>query len=322
MENKLTLIKIKRKLMQSVIGRLVIKIYHHFIAIPLSKIYAFKFYFLRNKFKDINFYSFEETFEMLENENKSLCRYGDGEISWIYKDSKGYFGQENSEELSNRLREIINSDDERVLIGIPDFFGPMAQYNRKRITSRNVHLAKYYKRWMALIEEERIYADALITRVHHGRIDGKSGYIFNLWKNIWNNKNVIVIEGEKTRFGVGNDLLDNSLGVKRIIAPAENAFSSYDDIWNITKKYISPNVLFLIALGPTATVLSFDIGINGGQAIDIGHLDIEYEWYLSGATKKKPILGKYVNEVGGIFQSELPNEVLKKYDSEIIEKLT
>ncbi|SDK40463.1 GT-D fold domain-containing glycosyltransferase [Alkalibacterium thalassium] len=321
MNNRHMLIKIKRKLMQSVAGRSIIRIYHYVIAVPLAKMYELKYHILKNKFKDINFYSIEETFGILENERKSLCRYGDGEISWIYKDSKGYFGQENSEELSNRLREILNVEDQRVLIGIPDFFGPMLQYSRKRVSSRNVHLSKYYKRWMELIEENRIYADALITRVHHGRIDGKSEYIFNLWKKVWDNKKVIIIEGEKTRFGVGNNLLDNSFEVIRIIAPAENAFSKYEDIWNISKKYINPNVLFLIALGPTATVLSYDIGVNGGQAIDIGHLDIEYEWYLSGARKKMPIYGKYVNEAGGIFQSELPREVLEKYESEIVEKV-
>lgn len=322
MNKKLVLIKIKQKLLRSTTGRFTIKIYHYLIAIPIAKLYSLKFYLIKKSFKEINFYSFEKTIELLTNGKKSLCRYGDGEISWIYMDSNGYFGQENSKELSNRLRDILISDDESLLIGIPNFFGSMEQYSKRRIVSRNVHLGKYYKKWMALIKENKFYADALITRVYNGRIDGKSEYIFNLWKNVWKDKEIIIIEGEKTRFGVGNDLMENALDVKRIIAPAENAFSCYDKICDSAKKYIRLNVLFIIALGPTATVLAYDIAKLGGQAIDIGHLDVEYEWYLLGSPKKKAILGKYVNEAGGIFQNEFSDDILKKYSSEIIEDLT
>ena len=52
------------------------------------------------------------------------------------------------------------------------------------------------------------------------------------------------------------------------------------------------NKLILIALGPTATVLSYDLNKLGYQAIDIGHADIEYEWYLRKAKKKIPIKNK------------------------------
>ena len=39
-----------------------------------------------------------------------------------------------------------------------------------------------------------------------------------------------------------------------------------------------------------------DLGNLGYQAIDIGHIDIEYEWYKKGAKKKVAIRGKAVNE--------------------------
>ena len=60
---------------------------------------------------------------------------------------------------------------------------------------------------------------------------------------------------------------------------------------------INKTILILIALGPTATVLSYDLNRLGYQAIDIGHIDIEYEWFLKNATKKIKIKNKYVNEV-------------------------
>lgn len=53
----------------------------------------------------------------------------------------------------------------------------------------------------------------------------------------------------------------------------------------------------MIALGPTATVLSYDLYKLGYHVIDIGHADIEYEWFLRKATKKIYIENKWVNEV-------------------------
>ncbi|WP_430508185.1 GT-D fold domain-containing glycosyltransferase [Rossellomorea marisflavi] len=313
-----TLIRIKQKLSKTSSGRFAIIIYHHLIAKPLAKIYSYKYYFIKNKIKNIEFYSYEETFFMLENKKKSLCRFGDGEISWIYKDSKGYFNQDNSQELSDRLHEIILSQDDQILIGIPNFFGSLDHYSKKRKQSRNTHLAKYYKRWMGLVDDQRMYTDALISRVYHGLKDNKSKYMFEEWKKIWDGKSIVIVEGNQTRFGVGNDLLGNAKNVKRIIAPAENAFNKYDEILKASKEVLTKDVLFILSLGPTATVLAYDIGKNGGQAIDIGHLDIEYEWYLAAATKKTPVIGKYVNEAGGSSNVEMTREVLNKYRSEIV----
>lgn len=67
---------------------------------------------------------------------------------------------------------------------------------------------------------------------------------------------------------------------------------------NTVKKYDKLK-LILIALGPTATVLAYDLSICGYQAVDIGHIDIEYEWFLQKATEKLPVKNKYIGEVNG-----------------------
>ena len=37
--------------------------------------------------------------------------------------------------------------------------------------------------------------------------------------------------------------------------------------------------LFILALGPMATVLAYDLARLGYRALDLGHIDIEYEWF-------------------------------------------
>lgn len=57
-------------------------------------------------------------------------------------------------------------------------------------------------------------------------------------------------------------------------------------------------MIILLAIGPTATVLSYDLADNGLQVIDIVHLDVEYQWYLMQAKKKMPLENRTtVNEV-------------------------
>ena len=117
---------------------------------------------------------------------------------------------------------------------------------------------------------------------------------------IYNYIIIIIIEGDKTRMGLGNDLFNNTKSIKRIICPAVNAFNLYDKIISYVKKLnIDKKNLILISLGPTATVLAYDIFKLGYQVIDLGHLDLQYEYYLRKAKKNIKIPNKYNNEVFG-----------------------
>ena len=104
--------------------------------------------------------------------------------------------------------------------------------------------------------------------------------------------------------------------IRRILAPNTNAFDHYDAIMKIVQKYSPNEYLILLALGPTATVMAYNLAQKGYQAIDIGHIDIEYEWYRMGASHKVPIPSKYVNEAdAGVGVGDIHDE---KYKKEII----
>ena len=70
--------------------------------------------------------------------------------------------------------------------------------------------------------------------------------------------------------------------------------------------------IILIALGPTATVLAYEFCKNGYQALDIGHMDVEYEWYLLKAKRKIDLQYKSVNEVSGVKEKEILDKNLEK----------
>jgi len=62
--------------------------------------------------------------------------------------------------------------------------------------------------------------------------------------------------------GIGNDLFDGVSSLQRLICPSKNAFSHYTEILEKAKK-LGKDKLVLIALGPTATVLSYDLARAG-----------------------------------------------------------
>lgn len=240
----------------------------------------------------------DETLDEIINNNKSIARFGDGEIRLINNENISF--QQPNEELSKRLREILNSDDENILIGLPDVFS-FKDIN-KSVRQRKL----FYKKEIVLkydsykvIKNDKKYYNANISRPYLEYKDkSNTESIFNKLKTIWNNKDIIIVEGEGSRLGIGNDLFDNVKSISRILCPVRDAFDKYDVILNKCKEF-SKDKLFIIALGPTATVLAYDLAKEGFQALDMGHVDIEYEWFKMGVTEKVKVNGKFTNEVKG-----------------------
>ena len=101
-----------------------------------------------------------------------------------------------------------------------------------------------------------------------------------------------------------------------------NGFSHYDDMLKAITTHVEPkdDKLILLSYGPTATILAYDLAKLGYQAVDIGHLDIEYEWYQRGDVNGGVVKGKYTNEaMGGNNVEECADE---KYFSQIICDIT
>ena len=221
--------------------------------------------------------------------------------------------------MAKKLIQVLNSHERNLLIGIN------APYQKKDFKSLKKHVLRYYHNYFQkykfklakIINKQNLYYSALISRFYIDKKNNKGikNFIKKL-KKVWEKKDILIIEGEGSRLGIGNDLFDNIKSIERIICPSENSFNVYDKIINQTLK-VNKNKLILIALGPTATVLAYDLYKLGYQAIDIGHVDIEYEWYIRKAKKKIKIENKYVNEVRN-GRKKITKIKDKKYYSQII----
>ena len=264
-------------------------------------------------FKSIRIMTIEQTLQEIINNKKSIARYGDGEFRIIFGKSIKF--QRFNQTLKEKLLNVLNSNFKNLLVGIVQLYNNTNPFWINFIENNKFQLAK-------IINKHKIYSNSYITRFYDPKGDKTriKNYIIN-FKKLWNNRNILIIEGEKTRLGIGNDLFNNTKSIKRIICPEENAFDSYGKIIEYIKSLkLDKNTLILISLGPTATVLTYDIFKLGNQIIDFGHFDIQYEYFLRNASKKIKIPNKYVMEVpGGSINITIIND--QKYYEQIIHKI-
>lgn len=257
--------------------------------------------------------SMDNTLKKVINEKYSICRYGDGEFKAIFSSGNGF--QKYDEKLANRLKEIIVSNDNNIIIGLPDIFDTLDQYVDNAGSFWNDYLIYNRIKIYKLLNKNKVYYNSFITRPY---MDWKDKSNCKQWFErliLWHKRDIVIIEGEGSRLGVGNTLFNNAKSVSRILAPAKNAFDKYDDILLEASK-INKDKLILVALGQTATVLAYDLNKLGYQVIDIGHFDVEYEWFLMKATKKTKVKNKFVNESNDGRKVYKIND--EKYSSEII----
>ncbi len=264
----------------------------------------------------------DRTIDEIVNNHKSLSRFGDGEFSAIAGRIRHKFQTVEDERLKERLLEVLDCDDDRLLIGIADNYGSLGKYSEQTQREIRCYMSEQVRQeHEALLKRDKQYCDAYATRPYIVYADNQSDAPAKRFKNlkrIWDGRDCVFVEGCYTGLGVGNDLFDNAASIKRILAPAVNAFSRYDEILELCLKQ-AVDSLFLIALGPAASVLAYDLCKAGFQAVDIGHADMEYEWFLRGEGVRTEVRGKYNNEWNGEMQLDLIEDVT--YRSQVIGEL-
>lgn len=262
----------------------------------------YSFYRAGIKKCSIRVHTIEETIEELTLTDKSMIRFGDGEITMIRGRSLKL--QQVEPEIIDGLKRMLRYEHEELIVTIPDIFGDLSVYRRQSRQFWKDHLLFSRKIYEKYCNPNREYYNTSVSRFYitmadksrcRSQIDGI--------RQIWKDKDVVVVEGERTHNGVGNDLLDTAASVERIIGPSSDAYGKLDEIMDCCREYPKDR-LFLISLGVAAKFLAERLFLEGYRALDIGNLDMEYEWYLRGAAQKEEIskhsiIGEEANRSAG-----------------------
>ncbi len=207
--------------------------------------------------------SIDETLSKLVNSNVSISRYGDGEYHLMLGQSISF--QKHSKILESRLREIINSNNDNCIVGIIDYIiEGMTEYT-KGFWYENISLI------MKMLHKKEYYNARITWELNQHRVE--------MLKSLWNGKDIIFCTGEGSEFDYNHKLFDNKKSAKVVLGKSVDAFSEYESlltkIAEVSKMVEQP--LVILSLGPTATVLAYDLSLMGIRSLDIGHVTNIYD---------------------------------------------
>jgi len=222
---------------------------------------------------------------------RSIARFGGGELVTM---EGGYeFFQTPGPELTQRLREVLTSDEPNLLIGIPSFTYDLSPNLADGMRDYCLRSAP----WLRPILQPYVRPGTVYgaTEVSLGHSTFRAGFdrqaYFDKCRRIWDGAKVVLIHGDGIFDGFTHDIFDNAASVEHVLAPKKDAFAQYDDILERAMRAPKDSVMIVI-LGPAATVLAHDLHRAGYRALDLGHIAKSYEWWRTG----RPIHETAVNE--------------------------
>lgn len=254
---------------------------------------------LHNKIK---VHSIDETIDELLHTEKSMVRFGDGEVVMIK--GRDLVLQKAQPEIAEGLKKILAYPYDDLIVTIPGVFDTLSDHTKESRQFWRDHLLMCRKTYEKYCNPDRVYYSTFISRCYYFAKDkNRCAQWYDGIRDIWKDRSVVVVEGERSHNGVGNDLLDRAAGVERIICPPKDAYGSLNRILEACMQY-DRDRLFLLSVGVAAKFIAMELFEKGYRVLDIGNLDMEYEWYVRGADHKIPlekheIVGEEANREAG-----------------------
>ena len=247
-------------------------------------------------------HTIDETIDELLSTEKSMVRFGDGEIVMI----KGVdlMLQKASPEIGEGLAKILAYPWDDLMVTIPGIFDTLSDHHKASRKFWQDHLLFCRKTYEKYCNPNKVYYTTFISRCYYFGQDRSlcDGWFAKIRK-IWENRDIIIVEGTRTHNGVGNDLFDSASSIERIICPPSDAYGALPKILNECLRY-DKDRMFLLSVGVAAKFLAVELFQRGYRVLDIGNMDLEYEWYVRQVPDKIPlekhdIVGEEANRKAG-----------------------
>jgi glycosyltransferase family protein len=232
------------------------------------------------------------TLDTILQNGKSVTRFGDGEFELLLGRSIEF--QNYDPLLAKRLSEIIRNSDDNIIVCIPHYFWysvnncnlHVKEYARKIVSRRRTLYEEF------LLDGKLYYATEFTQLYMTYKQNIDLSQYFESLISIWKNQDITIIQGSGITKSFNYNIFESAKSVDFVFGPSKNAFSSYDQILDKAKK-IERSRLILIILGPTATVLAFDLARLGFNVLDIGHTAKDYDFFKKNIERNSINLRKF-----------------------------
>lgn len=270
-------------------------------------------YFLYEKgilHNSIKVHTIDETIDELLHTEKSMVRFGDGEIIMI----KGVdlMLQKAAPEIGEGLAQILAYPYDDLLVTIPGIFDTLSDHRKASRQFWKDHLLFCRKTYEKYCNPNRIYYTTFVSRCYYYAEDRSNcDRWFAKIRKIWENRDIVIVEGTKTHNGVGNDLFATARSIERIICPPKDAYEALPGIEEACEQY-GKDRLFLLSVGVAAKFLALYLFRKGYRVLDIGNMDLEYEWFVRQtpdkiSLEKHDIVGEAANREKA--ETEIPAQI-------------
>lgn len=210
-----------------------------------------------------------DTLLAVKERELSVARFGDGEIKCMVTQTGCSF-QNHNWILMRELIEITKQPIPNLLVCYPGF---LVHNDFWRDFWRNYWFK--VKPYLKLSE----YGNAMISRPEAFNFYGDD--VSKIWMDIYSKKNVCFVTGHSSRLDIDHYLFSTIKSKKTITTKNNNSYSEIDKVLELCLS-LDDIDMFLIALGPTGTVLASRLALVGRRAIDIGHMPNSYDTVFKG----------------------------------------
>jgi hypothetical protein len=193
---------------------------------------------------------------------RSIARYGDGEFK-MAGGGCGIKSQDAHPDLSRRLDEILRNPGD-CLVGIPNIHRVITD---KESSDQKVAFWTPFLRFAGKLNSDVSYVSSFISRPDSAPWINTPQY-WSLLESLWVGQDVTVVRGSGK--SLAPDDLIGAGTITDVLCRKQHAYQDYDEILD----RIGTPKRALICLGPTATVLAYDLCKRGVHAIDLGHVAI------------------------------------------------
>jgi glycosyltransferase family protein len=202
---------------------------------------------------------------------RSIARFGDGELKLCV--GRKQMNQISGQKIRRKLRSILRSNKEELLVGIPRIYG-ISKCNEMPKAKAEFWSRYLEDRFMDLYNEDKLYYSAFITRPDSApQIDNRDYWL--LMRMVWDGRDVVLLQGKGRDFNGDGALLSNAKSLTTIYGPRKNAYESQKRLMGLLLDKPKDS-LFILSLGPAATVFAHDMCKHGRQTLDLGHLGAFY----------------------------------------------
>ena len=231
----------------------------------------------------------EETVAMLASTERSISRFGDGELFIAFNGISLPF-QRHDAALSRRLRDILRNPTERCAVALPHCYF----YETERLRGdcewyiENCFYGKMEDGGMlgdGGIDMTAEYWDTNFGIFYHHYELGHDEAMarFDAIKGLLAGRRILLVTGDTGIADYEHDIFrDAGADVSMLVAEPKNAFSSYDGLKRRVLDSCDGRLVVAIC-GPCATVLAYDLSNEDGvRCLDMGHFAREYNFFMKG----------------------------------------